>query len=159
MKTATPVTTRRAGPDDAACVMAMVAELAAVDAPGHPVEMTADRWAEMLDRSDVVVLLAEKDGEPVGYASALRRIHLWSGRDILALDDLYVRSGSRDAGVGRMLMGELARVAAPEQLLIRWEVEEDNTAAQRFYRRLGASLHTKVIASWRPEGNAPAGPA
>jgi ribosomal protein S18 acetylase RimI-like enzyme len=29
-------------------------------------------------------------------------------------------------------------------------MREDNHAAQRFYRRLGASLRTKVIAFWRP---------
>jgi len=30
----------------------------------------------------------------------------------------------------------------------------DNDAAQRFYRRLGATLRTKVIAAWRPHDHA-----
>jgi hypothetical protein len=48
-------------------------------------------------------------------------------------------------------MTELARWAAPQDLLIRWEMREDSTDAQRFYRRLGASLRTKVIAAWSPD--------
>jgi ribosomal protein S18 acetylase RimI-like enzyme len=88
---------------------------------------------------------------PAGYVSAVRRLHLWLGRDILSLDDLFVRDGYRDAGVGRLLMTELAALAAAERLAIRWEMREDNHAAQRFYRRLGATLRTKVMAFWQPE--------
>jgi hypothetical protein len=47
-------------------------------------------------------------------------------------------------------MRQLAALAAPEHLAIRWEMREDNVAAQRFYRRLGAILRTKVIAFWQP---------
>ncbi len=61
-----------------------------------------------------------------------------------------MREGHRDAGVGRLLMRELAALAAPEGMAIRWEMREDNVAAQRFYRRLGATLYTMVFAFWRP---------
>jgi GNAT superfamily N-acetyltransferase len=145
------VDVRRAGPDDTAVVLAMVREIAVLEGEAVQVAGTEDAWARVLGRDDVVVLVAERDGEPVGYVSAVRKLHLWYGRDILALDDLFVREGSRDAGVGRLLMTELARWAAPQDLLIRWEMREDNTAAQRFYRRLGATLRTKVIAAWTPE--------
>ena len=152
MKTlASKVDVRRAGRDDAATVLAMVQEIAAHEGDASAVQGTPESWAEMLGRPEVVVLLAERDGRPAGYVSAVRRLHLWLGRDILVLDDLFVREGYRDAGVGRLLMRELAALAAPEQLAIRWEMREDNVAAQRFYRRLGASLRTKVVAFWTPE--------
>jgi ribosomal protein S18 acetylase RimI-like enzyme len=106
-------------------------------------------WTAMLSRPDVIVLVAERDGVPAGYVSAVRRLHLWLGTDILALDDLFVRDGFRDAGVGRLLMRELAALAPG--MLIRWEVNEDDAAAQRFYRRLGATLRTKVVAAWSTE--------
>ena len=48
-------------------------------------------------------------------------------------------------------MAALAAVAAPEQLLIRWGMEVDNVDAQRFYRRLGATLRPKVLAGWTPD--------
>ena len=151
MKTAASIVdVRRAGPEDAATVLDMVREIAAHEGDVSDVSGTADTWAAMLARPDVVVLIAERDGRPVGYVSAVRKLHLWLGTDILVLDDVYVREGSRDAGVGRLLMTRLGALAEPEQLLIRWEMREDNVAAQRFYRRLGASLRPKVIAFWRP---------
>jgi ribosomal protein S18 acetylase RimI-like enzyme len=150
------VTVRRATPDDAADVLTMVREIAAHEGDAADAAGTPATWAAMLVRPEVVVLVAERDGEPVGYVSAVRKLHLWRGADILALDDLFVRDGHRDAGIGRLLMTELARLAAPERLLIRWEVQPDNEAAQRFYRRLGATLRTKVIAAWQPDGPVPA---
>lgn len=45
-------------------------------------------------------------------------------------------------------MVELARLALPEQLTINWGLREDNVNAYRFYDRIGANLHTKVVASW-----------
>jgi ribosomal protein S18 acetylase RimI-like enzyme len=151
MKTAASIVdVRRAGPDDAAVVLGMVREIAAHEGDAGAVASDLGTWTAMLGRPEVVVLIAERDGEPAGYVSAVRRLHLWLGRDILGLDDLFVRDGYRDAGVGRLLMTELAALAAPEGMAIRWEMREDNVAAQRFYRRLGATLRTKVIAFWQP---------
>ena len=47
-------------------------------------------------------------------------------------------------------MAALAALAAPERLLVRWGVEVDNVDAQRFYRRLGATLRPRVVAAWTP---------
>ncbi|MET8837990.1 GNAT family N-acetyltransferase [Micromonospora sp. NPDC004540] len=149
------ITIRRAGPDDATIVDTLVREIAAHEGDSAQVTVTVAGWRSLLGRADVTVLLAERAGEPLGYVSAQRRLHLWSGGDILALDDLYVRAQARDGGVGRRLMTALARRAAVDRLTIRWEVKPENAAAQRFYRRLGARLFTKVIAGWRPEGYLP----
>jgi hypothetical protein len=48
-------------------------------------------------------------------------------------------------------MTALARLAEPERLLIRWGMEADNLGGQRFYRRLGAALRPKVVATWTPD--------
>jgi ribosomal protein S18 acetylase RimI-like enzyme len=148
--TASTAAIRRANPADAAVVAAMAAEIAAHEDQAAHVHVDDARWRALLERPEVIVLLAECDGEPVGYVSALRQLHLWTGGDVLDLDDLYVRPGHRDAGVGRRLMAALAGLAAPEQLLIRWGMEVDNLDAQRFYRRLGATLRPKVLAAWPP---------
>jgi len=150
-------TIRRAIPDDAAEVAAMVVEIAAHEDQSAHVHVDPAQWGDLLGRPEVVVLLAERAGRPVGYVSAVRQLHLWTGGDVLNLDDLYVRPGQRDAGVGRQLMAALAAFAAPDQLLIRWGMEVDNVDAQRFYRRLGATLRPKVLAAWAP--SAYAGPA
>ena len=149
MRTAASIVdVRRAGPEDAEIVLAMVREIAAEQGEVADVVSDLPTWTAMLARPEVVVLVAVRDGVPVGYVSAVRRLHLWLGADILALDDLFVREGYRDAGVGRLLMRELAVIA--DGMLIRWEMRKDDVAAQRFYRRLGATLRTKVIAFWSP---------
>ena len=147
-----PTTTiRRAGVEEAATVMEMVREIAAHENQLQHLKVTTERWASLLHLRDVIVLIAYRDTVPVGYVSAIRRIHLWSEQEILALDDLYVREHARDGGVGRALMVELAATyAAPDQLTITWGVEPDNDDAHRFYRRLGATLRDKVIAGWSP---------
>jgi len=150
------LTIRPAGPDDAAVVAAMVREIAEHEDQSAHVHVDEELWRSLLARPDVTVLLAERGGAAVGYVSAVRRLHLWTGGDVLALDDLFVRPGSRDGGVGRQLMTALAAVAAPERLLITWGVEPDNVDAQRFYRRLGARLRDKVLASWSPDAYASA---
>jgi GNAT superfamily N-acetyltransferase len=144
------VTIRRATPADTADVAEMVREIAAHEDQSAHVHVDEAQWRALLARPEVIVLLAERDGGPVGYVSAVRQLHLWTGGDVVNLDDLYVRPGHRDAGVGRQLMAALAALAAPDQLLIRWGMEVDNVDAQRFYRRLGATLRPKVLAAWPP---------
>jgi len=140
--------TRSARPDDAHTVAGLVTEFAAHQQQSACVTADAAAWRGMLNRPDVVVLLAEVDGEPVGYVSALVRPHLWTGEEVVALDDLYVRPGHRDRGIGRRLMRELARCAAGRT--ISWGVQPDNHAAVRFYRGLGATVSTKVTCTWPP---------
>jgi ribosomal protein S18 acetylase RimI-like enzyme len=144
------VIVRRATPAEADDVAAMVGEIAAHEGQSSHVHVDVEQWRTLLARADVTVLLAHRAGAVVGYVSAIRQLHLWSGGDVLALDDLYVRPGHRDAGVGRQLMAALAALAAPERLVIRWGMEVDNVDAQRFYRRLGATLRPKILAAWPP---------
>jgi ribosomal protein S18 acetylase RimI-like enzyme len=145
------VTLRRATRTDAAVVHRLVLEIAAHEGDLAHVHVTPEGWAGLLERDDVVVVLAERDGEALGYASAVRRLHLWTGGDLLAVDDVYVRPGERSAGLGRRLLTEMARVAAPESLTVTWGVEPDNVRAQKFYAGLGATLRDKVVAGWAPD--------
>jgi GNAT superfamily N-acetyltransferase len=139
---------RRAVPADADIVLTMLRELADHQDELEYVKITAQQWRDLLARPEVIVLLAERDGKALGYVSVLRRFHLWSGTDHFDLDDLYVREEARNARIGERLMVEVARLAAPERLGIRWGVAP---AAQRFYERLGATLRTKTVASWGPD--------
>lgn len=141
---------RAAGPGDADTVRTLVGEIAAHQNQSEHVTVTAARWRALLSRPDVTVLLAECGREVVGYVSAVRRLHLWSGHEVLALDDLYVRTEFRDLGIGRRLMAELAHRTGLERLTITWGVQPDNDDALRFYQRLGATMHPKIVATWPP---------
>lgn len=145
------VSVRRATPADAESVQALMLELADHEGLAHGVRTSTRDWSRMLGQDHVLVLLAFHSERPVGYVSAVRQLHLWSATDILAMDDLFVRSEARSAGVGTRLMAALAQHASIEgQMLVRWEMEVDNEGAQRFYRRLGAVVRPKVIATWQP---------
>jgi ribosomal protein S18 acetylase RimI-like enzyme len=142
---------RRATPGDADNLQAMVEEIAAEEGHSAAVHVTGDHWRNMLALPEVIVLFAMDGNRPLGYVSAVRQLNLWVGGPILALDDLYVRAEARNRAIGRQLMQHLAGIADAEDLLIRWEMEHDNHAAQRFYQRLGARLRTKMNAAWTPE--------
>lgn len=137
-----------AGPADATLVHAMARELAVRDGLLPAVQTDEASWCDVLADDRVTVLVASVDEEPVGYVSAVRALHLRSGREIVALDDLVVRASTRD-GIEESLMRELARRA--DGLALRWEVEEGNLARQRFAIALGARLRRKVVAWWYPD--------
>ncbi|MGN6780412.1 MAG: GNAT family N-acetyltransferase [Marmoricola sp.] len=148
--TTNEVTVRRAGVEDAALVRTMLLDLATHENSAHAVHAGVQDWQRMLANPAVVVLIAYLDDQPVGYVSGIHQLNLWIGEEIFAMDDLYVRAGARDRGIGGRLMAALAEHAAERNLLVTWGVREDNDAGHRFYRRLGAALRTKVVASWQP---------
>lgn len=153
--TATDLRIRPAGVEDAATVLTLLLELASHENTAHAVHASLDDWRRMLADPSVLVLLAVADDHPVGYVSGIRQLNLWAGRDIFAMDDLYVRAEARDRGIGRSLMAALAdhltSETADDQPLITWGVRDDNDAGHRFYERLGARLRTKVVAAWTPD--------
>ncbi|HEU5037316.1 MAG TPA: GNAT family N-acetyltransferase [Nocardioides sp.] len=148
--TAGQVSVRRAGVGDAALVRTMLLELATHENSAHAVHAGVEDWQRMLANPAVVVLIAYLDDQPAGYVSGIHQLNLWVGEEIFAMDDLYVRAAARNRGVGGRLMAALAEHAAESNLLVTWGVREDNDAGHRFYRRLGAALRTKVVASWQP---------
>ena len=146
---------RRTTPADAETVHALVLEIAAHEGDLDHVHVTPEDWSDLLARDEVIVLIAERDGRALGYTSAVRRLHLWTGGDLLAVDDVYVRPGERNAGLGRRLLAAMAEYAVPEGLTVTWGVEPDNVHAQRFYSRLGATLRSKVVVGWAPTAYRP----
>ena len=142
------ISIRRATPDDASTVHGLIRGLGEHQDQAWGVTVTVPRLEGILTRSDVTYLIAERDGQAVGYVSWLERISFWSGEDYLALDDLYVSAAERGRGVGEQLMQAVAEAAQGK--LIRWEVAEAYEAAQRFYTRIGATLVSKKIGRWQP---------
>jgi GNAT superfamily N-acetyltransferase len=85
-------------------------------------------------------LIAEWQGQPVGYALFFRFYSTWRGAGLF-LEDLFVRPGFRRRGVGKALLAGVARVAEQENgAFIRWEVLNWNQPAIRLYKALGADF-------------------
>ena len=85
------------------------------------------------------VLIAERDGEPLGYLC--HHPGIWEIYRALHVVSLFVRSTARGSGAGRVLM-EAAKTIAREQGAKRlvWEVWNKNPKAVDFYRAIGGEV-------------------
>jgi len=89
------------------------------------------RWFECL--------IAEIEGEPVGFATIGRGFEAHTAKRRLWLGDLYVRAAARRRGVARALMAAVARRALDLDCeAVYWELWRPNTLGRTFYERLGA---------------------
>jgi GNAT superfamily N-acetyltransferase len=87
----------------------------------------------------VFALVAETDGEVVGFALYFLSFSTWEGAHGIYLEDLYVRPPERGTGRGTALLTALAAIAvARGYARVEWSVLDWNTPSIGFYRRLGA---------------------
>ena len=81
-----------------------------------------------------------KDLGILGYTTCFFSYHTWVGKS-LYMDDLYVKDGYRNQGIGKRLINAVIEFAKAEECnRIRWQVSDWNENAQEFYRNLGAKL-------------------
>lgn len=144
-----PFRLRAARPEDASEIVAMVGELAEFDR--EPLSRVKVTQADILrdcfgEPRRCEVLLAERDGRIGGFALYFHNYSTWMGRAGLYLEDLFVRDWARGAGVGRLLMAGLARIAAERGCprLDLWVLHWN--PARAFYEKLGMI----DMADWRP---------
>jgi GNAT superfamily N-acetyltransferase len=91
------------------------------------------------ERPAAEVVLAEVGDEPVGFALFCTTFSTFLARPSIWLEDLFVRSERRRAGIGRALFEHVARVAAARGCgRMEWVALDWNEPALRFYAGLGA---------------------
>ena len=84
-------------------------------------------------------VLAYAGTEAVGFALWFHNYSTFLGRHGLYLEDLFVLPAWRGRGIGRALLGHLARVAVARGCgRMEWAVLDWNDTAIRFYRSIGA---------------------
>jgi ribosomal protein S18 acetylase RimI-like enzyme len=90
-------------------------------------------------------LLAAPGGEaPAGVCQLRYRLAVWTGADDCWLEDLFVESDARRAGLGRALVAEaFERARARGCGRIELDVNEDNANALALYREMGFSTEPK----------------
>ena len=135
----TPV--RAARPGDVALVLRFVRELAAFEREPDAVEAGEGDIAAALFGPEPAAeaVIAESEGEPVGFALFFHNFSTWTGKRGLYLEDLYVTPAARGRGVGRALLAHLARIALDRGCArFEWSVLDWNADAIAFYRALGA---------------------
>ena len=131
------VAVRRAGVGDAAVVGGLLYDFNVEFETETPsAGEFATRFAGMLARQDVVVLLAEDEtGPAVGFAYLTTRpTPYWDGA-LAQLEELYVRPALRDRGIGGALLAEA--LALPGVAEMHINVDEVDVDTRRFYERHG----------------------
>lgn len=136
------VSIRPATPADVPTMLRFVRELATYEREPDAVLATEPMMAEALFGSDpaAAALIAERDGEAIGFALYFFTYSTWTGRRGLWLEDLYVTTEARGSGAGAALLRALAGVALDRDCArFEWTVLDWNTPAIDFYRAKGAA--------------------
>jgi GNAT superfamily N-acetyltransferase len=139
---------RPAVPEDIPTIWALIGELARFERLEHQVVGTADLLREHLFGADrrAEALLAEHEGEIVGFALFFHSYSTFLARPGLYLEDLFVLPAHRRKGFGRELLVAVARIAVERGCgRFEWSVLTWNEPAISFYRGLGAEL----LEEWR----------
>ncbi len=136
-----PASIRAARADDSATIATLIRELAAYE----QLEAQARAGAEDLrrhlfgDRPAAEVLLAEVDGQPVGFALFFPTFSTFRGQPGLYLEDIFVRPEHRGRGIGKALLAAIAALAVGRGCgRLEWSVLDWNEPSIGFYRSLGA---------------------
>lgn len=98
-------------------------------------EQTELTWKRLLDDSfNMYGLVAEREGEVIGFAHYLFQPSTWAESNYCYLEDLFVDPHTRGAGAGRSLID--AVIAAARAKLsgrVYWTTKESNTRARVLY--------------------------
>jgi GNAT superfamily N-acetyltransferase len=139
---------RAAEARDVPAIVGLIRELAEFEKLTHLVEVTPQRLHPQLfgERPAAEAVVAERDGQVIGFALFFTNFSTFLGKPGLYLEDLYVQPAQRGNGVGRALLTHLAALAnARGYGRFEWSVLDWNVDAIRLYENMGATL----LPEWR----------
>ena len=139
---------RFASREDVPVIVALIRDLAVYERLEHLATATPARLEPLLfgDKPACECLIAEQDGEPVGFALFFHNFSTFLCQKGLYLEDLFVRPAARGTGLGKLLLQRLAQIALERDCgRFEWSVLDWNVDAQAFYARMGATM----LDDWR----------
>ena len=131
---------RKAIPSDAPVIFDLIRKLAVYEKLENDVITSVEELQENVFTNNFAkVLMAEEDGNPVGFALYFYNFSTFVGKPGLYLEDLFVEPECRGKGYGKALLIELAKIAEAENCgRFEWSVLDWNTPSIEFYKSLGA---------------------
>lgn len=141
MTTGTSLRIRPAVPGDVELIFGLICELAEYERAPDQVTGTPELLATALfgEHPAAEALIAERDGQPVGFALFHGTFSTWECRPGLWLEDIYVPPEHRRFGVGGALLARVAATAVARGCArLEWAALDWNEPALDFYRTLEA---------------------
>ncbi|CAB4813382.1 unannotated protein [freshwater metagenome] len=105
-------------------------------------------WQRLNSDFNINGLVAEVDGQVVGFAHYIFRPSTWDKNDFCYLEDLFVDPAIRSKGVGRALINELEKIAvAKGSKRLYWTTAPDNEVARKLYDKVAITdrVQYKII--------------
>jgi len=135
-------TLRDARPEDSPTVNRLILALARYEKLEHAVTATeADIHDSLFGATPrAYALLAEVEGQPVGFALWFYNYSTFLGRHGLYVEDVFVEPEQRGKGIGKAIFADLARRAVAQGCgRMEWWVLDWNAPSITFYRAIGAA--------------------
>lgn len=134
-------TFRTASPTDAQHILLLIQEFVTSQTSTWQPTVTLEQLQTHMagPHPKLNAVLADLDGETVGFATYFFVFRSFTGQAGLYVEDLFVRPVHRGQGIGRALLSHLAQFARQEGCTrMEWSVHTRNDAAKTFYTHLGA---------------------
>ena len=146
-------TIREATPADAPVIAALAGQLSREDGQTSCALRPKDVLAQGFGASRrFQAVLAERDGELLGYALFYPSYDTDHAARGLYVQDLYVVPEARGRGIGRALMAAVGRCClADGGCYLFWNARPDNANGRAFYRAIGAREERVLTLSLQPE--------
>jgi GNAT superfamily N-acetyltransferase len=149
---------RSARAEDASTLLELFAALAEYEHLEDELEADEAQLREALfgEQPAAAAVIAERDGEAVGYALFFPTFSSFRASRGIWLEDLFVLPAQRGAGVGRALLAAVAARVPEARGRLEWCALDWNELALGFYRGIGARtmdewttlrLHDEALAS------------
>ncbi|MFA5413838.1 MAG: GNAT family N-acetyltransferase [Patescibacteria group bacterium] len=133
-------TMRFAERNDVPLIFGFIKALAKYEKMLDRVIATEEKLAKTLfDEKQAEVIIAEEQGNPVGFALFYNTYSTFQGKANLFLEDLFIYPEFRGKGYGKMLLSFLAQVATERNYSrIDWWCLNWNLSSIGFYEKMGA---------------------
>jgi GNAT superfamily N-acetyltransferase len=137
---------RPAADADLPRILELIRSLAEYERMADRAVGTVEMLREDLERGAFWCLVAEAEGEVVGFALGARTYSTFRARPSVWLEDLFVEPSHRGTGLGKQLLLEVVEMARAEGAgRVDWAVLDWNEPSIRFYEAMGA----QVLGDWR----------
>lgn len=141
-------TIREGAVEDAERLIERIIELARYERLDHTLEISVEELKRWIFSESPVAgsLVAESNGDIVGYAIYFRSFSTFVGKPGFWLEDLYVTPEMRGKGIGRALLRRLAEETVSCGFgRLEWSVLDWNQPSIEFYEAIGAD----ILGDWR----------